>query len=100
MKHLNLGGVGVSVSAVALGVMRITKLNVDEATNLLESAHNAGINFFDNADIYDGGKAETLFGQALKKKPASHVMMSSSKVRSASCPANATTFPSSTSPSR
>ncbi|MFD1439822.1 aldo/keto reductase [Lacticaseibacillus hegangensis] len=66
MKHLNLGGVGVSVSAVALGVMRITKLNVDEATTLLESAHDAGVNFFDNADIYDGGKAETLFGQALK----------------------------------
>lgn len=66
MKTIDLGHVGLKASAVALGVMRITKLDRAGATKLLEAAHDAGINFFDNADIYDGGKSETLFGQALR----------------------------------
>ena len=66
MKRINLGKSGLLASPIALGVMRITKLDVKGATELLDRAYGAGINFFDNADIYDGGKAETLFGQALK----------------------------------
>ncbi|MFD1430043.1 aldo/keto reductase [Lacticaseibacillus mingshuiensis] len=67
MRQIDLGGSGLKASEVALGVMRITGLDEDGAVALLESAYNTGINFFDNADIYDGGKAESLFGAALKK---------------------------------
>ncbi|WP_262315654.1 aldo/keto reductase [Lacticaseibacillus parakribbianus] len=66
MKMIDLGQSGLKVSAIALGVMRITGLDLAGATNLLEASHDAGINFFDNADIYGDGKSETLFGQALK----------------------------------
>ncbi|WP_125705744.1 aldo/keto reductase [Lacticaseibacillus daqingensis] len=66
MKKINLGPSGLQVSAVALGVMRITKLDLAQATALLDTAYTSGINFFDNADIYAGGEAETLFGAALK----------------------------------
>ncbi|WP_179396097.1 aldo/keto reductase [Lacticaseibacillus absianus] len=66
MKMIDLGQSGLNASAIALGVMRITKLDLAGATELLETAHAAGINFFDNADIYAGGEAETLFGQALR----------------------------------
>ncbi|WP_461213822.1 aldo/keto reductase [Lacticaseibacillus sp. GG6-2] len=67
MKLINLGGSGLLASPIALGVMRITKLDEAGAVALLDRAYEAGINFFDNADIYDGGKAESLFGAALKK---------------------------------
>ncbi len=67
MRLVNLGDSGLQASPIALGVMRITKLDEAGAVALLERAYAAGINFFDNADIYDGGKAETLFGTALKK---------------------------------
>jgi len=66
MKMIDLGGSGLIASDIALGVMRITKLDKQGATDLLEHAYNAGVNFFDNADVYDGGKSETLFGEALK----------------------------------
>ncbi|MHA3065188.1 aldo/keto reductase [Lacticaseibacillus saniviri] len=66
MRMLDLGGSGLISSEIALGVMRITKLDHQGAVKLLESAHNAGVNFFDNADIYDGGHAEEVFGAALK----------------------------------
>ncbi|WP_127850176.1 aldo/keto reductase [Lacticaseibacillus hulanensis] len=66
MQKINLGNSGLSASRVALGVMRITKLDHKQAVNLLDSAYNAGVNFFDNADIYGDGEAEKIFGAALK----------------------------------
>lgn len=63
MKMRNIGGV-INASAVAMGCMRITdaKVPVDE---LIETALGLGINFFDHADIYGGGKCEELFGNWL-----------------------------------
>lgn len=68
MEYINLGGnEDLKVSQVALGCMRMTSLSEVEATSLLETTVNEGINFFDHADIYGGGECETLFGKALKK---------------------------------
>lgn len=67
MQKLNLGNSGLLASPIALGVMRITKLDESGATALLNRAYAAGINFFDNADIYADGDAEVLFGKALKQ---------------------------------
>ncbi|MCI1986252.1 MAG: aldo/keto reductase [Lactobacillus sp.] len=67
MRKINLGQSGLLATPIALGVMRITKLDLAGATALLDHAFAAGINFYDNADIYANGEAETLFGQALKQ---------------------------------
>jgi predicted oxidoreductase len=46
--------------------MRITSLDHQGAVKLLDSAYNAGVTFFDNADIYGNGESEKIFGAALK----------------------------------
>lgn len=56
-------------SPIALGCMRLTRLDVAEAEKLLLTAVELGINFFDHADIYAGGQAETLFGELLRRNP-------------------------------
>lgn len=58
---------GMRVSTIGLGCMRMADLSVDQAAKVLETAYEAGVNFFDLADIYGGGKSEEIFGQALKK---------------------------------
>lgn len=67
MKMIDLGRSGLHASAIALGVMRLPNLDRPRATELLDAAYDVGINFFDNADVYSNGKAEQLFGDALKK---------------------------------
>lgn len=54
---------------IALGLMRISKLNVDEVEELMLNAIDLGINFFDLADIYGHGKCEELVGEVLKRNP-------------------------------
>ncbi|HRW03889.1 MAG TPA: aldo/keto reductase [Caldilineaceae bacterium] len=70
MKLLSIPNSTLAVSAVALGCMRIAKLPTAEAATLLNTALDAGINFFDHADIYGGGKSEEKFAEALGMKPA------------------------------
>lgn len=65
MKQVLFGSSGISVSAVALGCMRLEALNVREAAAYLNTAVELGVNFFDHADIYGAGRCESLFGQAL-----------------------------------
>ncbi|GAA0859539.1 aldo/keto reductase [Aliiglaciecola litoralis] len=43
--------------------------HVDQAHQIIDAALDAGINFFDHADIYTKGKAEQVFGQVLKSRP-------------------------------
>ncbi|MCC6271525.1 MAG: aldo/keto reductase [Microbacteriaceae bacterium] len=70
MNYLNIPNSTLHVSAVALGCMRIANLPTPEAATLLHTALDAGINFFDHADIYGGGKSETKFAEALGMNPA------------------------------
>lgn len=67
MKTINLGHSGLQASAVALGIMRMDALNVDQAVNVLERAVDLGINYIDSADIYGGGRSSEIFGAALKR---------------------------------
>lgn len=69
MKYLQLPNTDLKVSRIALGCMRIANKSVDEVEKLIETALNEGINFFDHADIYGGGRSEELFGEVLKKHP-------------------------------
>src|SRR5690554_6210544 len=47
--------------------MRMDKLNSNDASEVIETAYNEGINFYDHADIYGGGESEKRFSDALKK---------------------------------
>ena len=59
----------LNASPIALGCMRLTRLDVAEAEKALCTAVDLGINYFDHADIYAGGQAETLFGELLRRNP-------------------------------
>lgn len=67
MKNIELGQSGLTVSAVSLGCMRMDKLSNEQAAEVITSAYEAGINFFDHADIYGKGQSEIRFSQALKQ---------------------------------
>ena len=69
MNYINIPNSNLKVSEVALGCMRIAKLPTTEAATLLNSALDEGINFFDHADIYGGGKSEEKFAEALGMNP-------------------------------
>lgn len=66
MKTVKIGG-QLEASALAMGLMRINEMSVNDIQTLLDTAIDGGINFFDHADIYGNGDCETLFGQVMKK---------------------------------
>jgi predicted oxidoreductase len=68
MKQIKLGGV-LPASSLALGAMRIAGLSDEQMDRLLGVSLENGINFFDHADIYGGGRSEEIFGRALKRAP-------------------------------
>jgi len=68
MKTINIGNSGICASEIALGCMRINGPTQSEAAELIRTAINEGINFFDHADVYAGGKAEEIFGKVLKSE--------------------------------
>lgn len=65
MKKINIANSEISASEISLGCMRITELSNKDASILINTALEEGINFFDHADIYSGGKAEEAFAQAI-----------------------------------
>ena len=66
MEYLTLPQTDLKVSKIALGCMRIADKSIEEVEELVKTALESGINFFDHADIYGGGKSEELFGEVLK----------------------------------
>ncbi len=76
MRYNQLGRTGLIVSELCLGTMtfggnegmwgRIGQLQQDEADALVKAALDAGINFFDTANVYAEGRSERILGQALK----------------------------------
>ncbi|MDN6424819.1 MAG: aldo/keto reductase [Bifidobacterium crudilactis] len=66
MRYAQLGRSGVNASRVALGVMRIADKSGQDAADIVRTALDAGINFFDTADGYAGGLSSQRFGTALK----------------------------------
>ena len=69
MEYRRLGGSGLKVSALSFGTMTFGMGQVDQdgAEELLKTAYDAGINFFDSAEAYGRGVAETVTGIALQK---------------------------------
>jgi voltage-dependent potassium channel beta subunit len=68
MRYRRLGRSGLQVSELSIGSWVTYGNQVDEnaAIDTLSAARDAGVNFFDNAEVYAGGKSETLMGNALK----------------------------------
>lgn len=64
-----MGKSGLRLSALSLGAWVTFGQQVDHDTALetMKTAYDAGMNFFDNAETYAGGRAETVMGDCLKK---------------------------------
>jgi aryl-alcohol dehydrogenase (NADP+) len=79
MQYVRLGSTGAVVSRICLGLMSYAQvnagdkkwhewmLNQDESEPFIKQALDAGINFFDTAEVYTDGRSEEFFGNALKK---------------------------------
>jgi len=68
MQYRRLGRSGLQVSALSLGswVTYHNQVDVGAAKEMLAAAFDAGVNFFDNAEVYALGKSETVMGDAFK----------------------------------
>lgn len=76
MKYKTLGNTGLLVSQLCLGTMTFSGGNgiykhignVDQAgaDELVKASIDAGINFFDTADVYSGGESEEMLGQSFR----------------------------------
>ncbi len=74
MKTRVFGRTGVEVSEVGLGCWQLGGADwgsIDEkrAMEILRTAYDSGINFFDTADVYGNGRSEALIGKFLKEHP-------------------------------
>ncbi len=70
IKNISIGSGEITASEIALGCMRMANLTVKEAAGVIDSAIESGINFFDHADIYGGGKSEEIFSEAFGMTPS------------------------------
>ena len=68
MQYRRLGRAGLKVSELSLGswVTYHNQVDTKAATEMLALAMDAGINFFDNAEVYAGGQSEVVMGEAFK----------------------------------
>src|SRR5512136_921549 len=69
MEYRRLGGSGLKVSELSFGSWVTYGIQMDEdvAAACMTAAYAAGVNFFDNAEVYAGGQSETIMGNVLKK---------------------------------
>jgi voltage-dependent potassium channel beta subunit len=79
MHYRRLGKSGLKVSEISLGAWVTFGNQVDEETvsDLIHTAYDAGVNFFDNADVYANGQAEIVMGKAIKDLPREALVISS-----------------------
>ncbi len=70
MRTIPLGKSELQVPVIAVGCMRIQKLDQTAAEKLIRSALEMGANFFDHADVYGNGACEALFAKAIGMTPA------------------------------
>lgn len=69
MEYRRLGNSGLQVSLLSFGSWVTFQAQVDEdlATQMMATAYDAGINFFDNAEVYAAGASEEIMGASLKR---------------------------------
>ena len=69
MQYRRLGASGLQVSELSFGswVTYGNQMGADLARECMAAARDAGVNFFDNAEVYARGQSEVLMGEALRK---------------------------------
>ncbi len=69
MNYRHLGQAGIRVSELSLGswVTFGNQADVDRAVEIMAAAYDFGVNFFDNAEVYAGGRSEEIMGEALRR---------------------------------
>jgi voltage-dependent potassium channel beta subunit len=69
MEYRRLGRTGLKISVLSFGswVTFDNQLDDDLALECMQAAHDAGCNFFDNAEAYAGGKSEEIMGRVLRE---------------------------------
>ncbi len=84
MQYVNLGSTGLKVSRICLGCMtygakswREWVLDEEASRPLIRQALEAGVTFFDTADVYSQGVSEEILGRALKEfgPPREHLVV-------------------------
>lgn len=88
MKQTQLGNTDIKVSKLCVGAMSFGQpgtmhdwtLNADETTQMVKTALDLGINFFDTANAYSKGTSETYLGQALRQNVTRDKVVIASKV--------------------
>ncbi len=65
MRTMKLGQANLQVPVVAVGCMRINRVNKQDAERFVQTALDVGATFFDHADIYGGGTCEEIFADAI-----------------------------------
>src|SRR5437016_275260 len=70
MNYRRLGASGLKVSELSFGswITYGNQMEDDLARDCMAAAYGAGVNFFDNAEVYAKGRSETIMGNALKKE--------------------------------
>lgn len=80
MEYRRLGNSGLKVSSVSLGGWLTFGGSVQDnalAESIIQKAHAAGVNFFDQADVYAAGASETMMGKVLKQFDRNALVISS-----------------------
>src|SRR5882762_7611484 len=90
MEYVKLGSTGLDVSRICLGGMSFGvpergennwSLDEDAARPLIRGALEAGINFFDTANVYSAGTSEEILGRALAEYAARAEIVLARRVR-------------------
>jgi voltage-dependent potassium channel beta subunit len=70
MEYRRMGRTGLQLSALSFGswVTFSNQLDVNLSDRLMGIAYDAGVNFFDNAEVYAAGESEKIMGKVLKNK--------------------------------
>ncbi|MCM0605868.1 MAG: aldo/keto reductase [Xanthomonadaceae bacterium] len=68
MEYTNLGRSGLMISKMSFGswVTFGSQVDLSASKKMIKTAYDAGVNFFDNAEVYANGESERLMGQAFK----------------------------------
>jgi aryl-alcohol dehydrogenase-like predicted oxidoreductase len=89
MEYIRLGSTGLKVSRLCLGCMSFGQrterwawvLDEEESRPYIQRALEAGINFFDTADVYSNGMSEVVLGNALRDFATRDEVVIATKVR-------------------
>jgi predicted oxidoreductase len=65
VRTMELGTSGLRVPVIAVGCMRIADMELKKAERFIRTAMESGLDFFDHADIYGGGRCEQVFADAI-----------------------------------